>query len=172
MDKYFVFLIKPCILVLLITVGVFAQTEKVNEKTYVLSVSGEGINSQNLSLTEIMKMPSIKVRATPHNGKEAEYEGVILENILKNAGQKFGENLKGKLLTLYLLVEAADGYQAVFSIPELDPAFTNKVIILAYKQDDKLLGESAGPLQIIVPDEKRHARWIRQVKSFMIKRSQ
>ncbi len=36
-----------------------------------------------------------------------------------------------------LLVEAADGYRAVFAWPEVDPAFTDRKIYLATKQDGK-----------------------------------
>lgn len=142
-----------------------------NRSDYVLSVSGEGLSNQKLTISDLMKLPSTKVKATPHNGKETEYEGVLLGEILKTAGQKFGESLRGKALATYLLVEAEDGYQAVFAIPELDLAFTNKVVLLAYRQNNEQLARTAGPLQIIVPDEKRHARWVRQVKSLVIKRS-
>ncbi len=150
---------------LLTTVVGFDQTE------YVLSVSGEGLTTKKLTITDLMKLPRVKVKAIPHNGKETEYEGVMLGEILKIGGQKFGENLKGKALSTYLLVEAEDGYQAVFAIPELDSAFTNKVVLLAYLQNNEPLASAVGPLQIIIPDEKRHARWVRQVKSLVIKRS-
>ncbi|QQS45204.1 MAG: molybdopterin-dependent oxidoreductase [Acidobacteriota bacterium] len=142
-----------------------------NQTEYALSVSGEGISAQKLTITDLMKLPRTKVKAAPHNGKETEYEGVMLGEILKISGQKFGESLRGKALATYLLVEAEDGYQAVFAIPELDIAFTNKVVLLAYRQNNAPLDSKAGPLQIIVPDEKRHARWVRQVKSLVIKRS-
>jgi hypothetical protein len=67
-----------------------------------------------------------------------------------------------------VLVEAADKYQVVFALPELDSLFTDRVILLADTCDGKPLPEKNGPLQIIVPDEKRHARWVRQVKSLTI----
>jgi hypothetical protein len=45
------------------------------------------------------------------------------------------------------------------------------VIVLADRRDDAPLEAREGPLQIIVPDEKLHARWVRQVKSLTIRRS-
>jgi hypothetical protein len=34
------------------------------------------------------------------------------------------------------------------------------------------LTAAEGPLRIIIPHEKRHARWIRQVKSLAIRRAE
>ena len=66
-------------------------------------------------------------------------------------------------MALFVVVEAADGYRAVFALAELDPEFTDRVILLADRRDDKPLPGQAGPFQIIVPGEKKHARWVRQV---------
>jgi hypothetical protein len=72
---------------------------------------------------------------------------------------------------MYLVVEAADGYRAVFALPELDPLFTDRVILLADRRDGKSLSEREGPLRIIVPGEKRPARWVRQVVALKVGRS-
>jgi hypothetical protein len=60
-------------------------------------------------------------------------------------------------------VEAADGYNVVFALPELDPAFNDKQIVLAFSKDGKPLDEKEGPFRIVIPEEKRMARWVRQV---------
>jgi len=82
---------------------------------------------------------------------------------LAETGVGFGETLRGKRLASCLLVEAADGYRAVIALPELDPAFTDKQIILAFLKDGKPLDDKEGPYRIVIPDEKRMARWVRQV---------
>jgi hypothetical protein len=76
--------------------------------------------------------------------------------------------MKGKRLATCLLVEAADGYQAVIALPELDPAFTDKQVVLAFLRDGKPLTEKEGPYRIVIPDEKRMARWVRQVATLKI----
>ena len=68
----------------------------------------------------------------------------------------------------YLLVEAADGYRVVFALPELDPAFTDRVILLADRADGHPLDNKEGPFHIVVPGEKRMARWVRQVTSLKV----
>ena len=47
--------------------------------------------------------------------------------------------------------------------------FTEKVVLLADRRDGKPLSEKEGPLRIVVSDEKRQARWIRQVKSIQVR---
>lgn len=62
----------------------------------------------------------------------------------------------------------ADGYRALFSITEVDPAFWLKPILLCYAKDGSSLPEKEGPLRIIVGDEIRHARWVRQVTTIEV----
>ena len=83
---------------------------------------------------------------------------------------KFGEAIRGKALANYVLAEAADGYCVVFALPEMDPAFTDLTFLLADRRDGQPLGEVDGKLRIVVPHEKRHARWVRQVVALSIRR--
>lgn len=137
-------------------------------ESFSLLVNGEVEKPLQLSPSDLSKLPRRTVRAKNHDGKECSYEGVELREVLLLAGVKFGKELKGKLLASAVLVEATDKYQVVFALPELDSLFTDRVILLADACDGKPLPDSNGPLQIIVPDEKRHARWVRQVKSLTV----
>ena len=159
-----------CLCILLATAA-SAQTAQSATPAISLSVSGEVERSLKLTAADLAKLPHRSVRAKGHDGKEAEFEGVLLIEILKLAGMKFGEDLRGKNLALYLVAEASDGYRAVYALPELDPAFTDKLILLANKRDGKALDEKEGPLRIVVSDEKRQGRWVRQVTGLVIKRS-
>ena len=86
-------------------------------------------------------------------------------------GVPLGAELRGSNMAMYLLVEAADDYRVVFALPELDPAFTERVILLADRRDGQPLAAAEGPLRLVVPDEKRHARWVRQVRSCTVRRA-
>jgi hypothetical protein len=121
-----------------------------------------------LSLADLETLPHIKVTASEHSSAPVEFEGVTLKSVLEKAGVVFGESMKGKRLANCLLVEAADGYRAVIALPELDPAFTDKQTLLAFLRGGKPLGEKEGPYRIIIPDEKRMARWVRQVTTLKI----
>src|SRR5262249_50887235 len=90
----------------------------------VHKVTGEVPTPLRLTATEFERLPRQAVRAKDRDGKEVEFEGVPLVEVLKAAGVQFGENLRGPALAAYLAVEASDGYRAVFALPELDPAST------------------------------------------------
>ena len=138
----------------------------------LLSISGEIERPLKLTAADLAKLPRLTVNAKDHDGKAVTFEGVELGEVLKLAGVKFGEEMRGKSLALFLVVDAADNYRAVFALPELDHAFTDRVILLADKRDGKALAASEGPLRIVVPDEKRQGRWVRQVISLSIRRAQ
>jgi DMSO/TMAO reductase YedYZ molybdopterin-dependent catalytic subunit len=152
--------------------AISGQTPQASAPEISLSVSGEVERPLKLTAADLGKLPRRSVRAKDHDGKESEYEGSPLVEVLKLAGVKFGEGLRGKNLALYLVVEASDGYRAVYALPELDPAYTEKVIMLVDKRDGKALDAKEGGLRIVVPDEKMHARWVRQVTGLVIRRAQ
>lgn len=62
-------------------------------------------------------------------------------------------------------MEALDGYKVVFSLPEIDPEFSGKEILVAYFRNGEDLGEGEGPIRLVVPEEKLQARWVRQLRS-------
>lgn len=136
-----------------------------------LQVTGGVPGALTLSAAELAKLPRQTVRAKDHTGQEAEFAGVAVVEVLKQAGVKFGTELRGPALAQYLIVEASDGYRAVFALPELDPACTDRVVLLADRRDGKPLSSSEGPFRIVVPGEKRHARWVRQVKALKVGRA-
>jgi hypothetical protein len=116
-----------------------------------------------------MTRRSLKVK--DHEGRETVFDGVLVADILKKAGVRQGKELRGEFLSWYLVVDAADGYRVIFSLPELDEVFTDRIVLLADRKDGKPLSEREGPFRIVVPDEKRAARWVRQVVSLTIRRS-
>lgn len=165
-------LVALCLIYLSSAVAVYAQDKPAaaTGSTVALSVGGEVERPLKLSAADLAKLPRRTVRAKDHSGQEVEFEGVALIDVLSQAGVKFGDQMRGANLARFLVVEAADGYKAVFALPELDPAFTDRVIILADKRDGKSLTESEGPYRVVVPGEKRQARWVRQVTALNIRR--
>jgi DMSO/TMAO reductase YedYZ molybdopterin-dependent catalytic subunit len=129
----------------------------------LIQVAGEVARPLSLSAEEHAKLPHQTVQARGHDGVESQFQGVPLVEILAKAGVPTGKDLRGPAMAHYVVVEAADGYRAVFALAELDSAFTDRVILLADHRDGKALSARDGPFQIIVPGEKKHARWVRQV---------
>jgi len=144
---------------------VFSSTSLQCQQLTIQTDSGKQVL---LSRSELEALPHVKVTASEHSSGPVIFEGVPLKSALEKAGVGFGESMKGKRLSNCLLVEAADGYRAVIALPELDPAFTDKQTLLAFLRDGKPLGEKEGPYRIVIPDEKRMARWVKQVTKLKI----
>ena len=133
-----------------------------------VSIEGEVRTPLKLSLSDLKTFAQARANASDKDGGEHSYKGVRLFDILDSAGVIFGKQLRGENLAKYVLVKAFDGYKVVFALPEIDPEFTNQTILLVYEADGKLLSEGEGPFRLIVPGDKKHARWIRNVASIKI----
>ena len=141
------------------------------ESYVVLVVDGAVEHNLKLSFADLARFPRHSLRATDELGKESLFEGVLVAEILKSAGVKFGKELRGKKLADYLLVETADGYRVVFALPEFDPSFKQTFVLLADNRDGGPLGESDGRLRLIIPFEKRYARWVRHLVALHVEHS-
>jgi DMSO/TMAO reductase YedYZ molybdopterin-dependent catalytic subunit len=127
-----------------------------------IQVTGTVKQPLSLSAEDLAKMPRATVRTTS-NGMEAVYEGVWLHTVLKAAGVPEGSELRGRALTTYVLAEAQDGYQVVFSLGELDPAFIDNEILLADTVNGKPLFGAQGRFRLVVPKDKPGARSVRML---------
>jgi DMSO/TMAO reductase YedYZ molybdopterin-dependent catalytic subunit len=151
----------------LFALSAMAQTSVKTEP--VLRVEVENGKTLDLKAKDLAKFTRREAKGKDHDGKESKYGGVNLSDILLSAGAKIGKDeLRGKEQAAYILIEAADGYKGIFSIAELSADFTDKTILLADSRDGKPLTEKEGFWQIIVPDEKKHGRWVRQVTTIKL----
>jgi DMSO/TMAO reductase YedYZ molybdopterin-dependent catalytic subunit len=144
---------------LLVMVAVLAGAAAAQD---AVQVAGAVKQPLTLAASDLAKMPRASVKMTS-NGLETTYEGVWLHEILQRAGAPLGGALRGKALTTYVLVEAKDGYQVLFSLAELDPAFTENQVLLADQADGKPLVGSQGPFRLVAAKDKPGARSIRMV---------
>ena len=136
----------------------------------LLTVRGKVKTPLKLTLGELKALPIAKVTAKDPDGTSATYEGVALHDILRRAGVPQGESLHKDALQLCVLAKAADGYKVVFTLAELDPSFTERQVLLAYTRNGKELDAKTGPFRVVIPDEKKHGRWIRQVTELEVVR--
>ena len=141
------------------------------ESGALLKVVGEVPRPLALSAEDFAKLPRQAVKAKGHECVVSQYQGVSLIEVLAKAGVPTGNDLRGKELTRYIVVEASDGYRVLFALTELDSAFTDRIIVLADRRDGRRLSNREGPLQVIVPGEKKHARWVRQVIRLVVGRA-
>jgi hypothetical protein len=57
----------------------------------------------SLSLEDLASMPHVTARVHTRDGAERTYEGVLLSEVLKRTRQPRGEDLRGSLLSKYVL---------------------------------------------------------------------
>lgn len=150
-----------------------SPTQPAPKTDAVVHVEVENGKTLDLTAKDLAKFTRRDVKAKGHDEKDSVYSGYNLSDILLSAGTKIGKDeLHGKEMGSYLVIEAADGYRATFSIAEIAPEFTDKVVLLADMRDGKPLDPKNGPWQLVVPDDKKHGRWVRQVTALKIKKVQ
>jgi DMSO/TMAO reductase YedYZ molybdopterin-dependent catalytic subunit len=137
-------------------------------KAQSVKITGEVTTPFDVKLADMPQLPQTNVVRKDKDGNDHTYSGVILSTLLQKAGVTLDKDLKGENLTKYVLVEASDGYMVAFALAELDKDFTDRNIILASMMDGKPLPKGDGPFRIIVQDEKRPARCIKQVTGIKV----
>ena len=137
-----------------------------------LDLRGDQQKPRRISASELQKLPRAEVwTADPLcSGKEIVYSGTPFAEVLKAGGLPPGSGMGGirEIVTMTVVIEAADGHRAVFSLAELYPDFLDRVTLLADTKDKQPLPISEGPFRIIVPSEKRRGRWVCQVKAVTV----
>lgn len=136
-----------------------------------LTLSGDH-NSALLSPADFRALPHVTI--TVHNGHtnaDETYSGVLLPELLSKIGASMGNALRGKAMTSYLVATGSDGYAVVLSLAEVDPDFRDTQVIVADHRDGQPLGKN-GPFQLIVPGDKRPARWVHNLVSVTLQHAQ
>ncbi|HEY1493521.1 MAG TPA: molybdopterin-dependent oxidoreductase [Candidatus Solibacter sp.] len=128
-----------------------------------LTIEGVTATKITLTLADLAAMPRTKAVVTDHT-----FEGVLVYDVLKKAGQPFGAQMRKAQLMKYAVFTAHDGYRSLFSLPEFDPAFTPAGALIADQMDGKPLPENKGPLWLVLPDEKTGVRSVYMLERIQI----
>jgi hypothetical protein len=135
----------------------------------IIHVSGSGVQTIDVSANDLAHMPRVTVDVKDaHTGEQEHFEGVLISDVLAKAGAPLGEKLRGKGVATYVVAHASDGYAAVYSIAELDPAMTDNRILVADTMNGKPLGPKDGPFRMVAPADKRMARWVRMLTALEV----
>jgi hypothetical protein len=134
-----------------------------------LTVTGVDGKATTYSAAELKAMPHKTVNVFNEHAKANEsYAGVPLTELLARAGAPTGEKLRGKSFLLYVVAEGTDHYRVVYSIDETDPANHAGDVIVA----DALNGAALttdGTFKLVSTEDKRPARWVRNLMAITIK---
>lgn len=128
-----------------------------------------------ISPEEFHALPHVTVKVhNGHSNADETYSGVLLAALLAKVNAPTGHELRGESMTCYVVATGTDGYSVVLSLAEVDPDFragqAAGQVIVADSRDGKPLGKS-GPYQLIVPDDKRPARWVHNLNSIAVQQA-
>ena len=137
--------------------------------TPLLEVSGAIHTQFALGAADLATLPRAKVSVADEHGSRVVYEGVPARDILQRAGAPLGKDLRGSNMTMCVVAGGSDGYQVVFALAEFDPGFSDQVILVADHRGGQPLNSREGPLRLIVPGDKRLARWVRGLTTLRLK---
>lgn len=120
-----------------------------------------------ITRAELAGLPAAAL--TPDDKDGGRYEGVAVMDLLARAGVTFGQTMRGPRLATYLVAAGGDGYRVVIALPEIDPDFTRHPgALVAWRRNGEPLPAREGPLQLILPADRRHARWVRNLVSLTL----
>jgi hypothetical protein len=117
-------------------------------------------------LTALQALPATTVTATytgPSGGITDTYTGVSLWTLLNEAGLILNPANKNDVLRQYVEAVGSDGYGAIFSLGELDPAFggsSSLPDLVAYSDTLGQLPGSDGFARIVVPGDAAGGRYV------------
>lgn len=134
-----------------------------------LSISVNG-QTTTIPAAELASLPHQEVTAfDAHEKKSHAYSGVPARVLLEKAGVVFGEPLRGKRLREVVVAQTRDHYSIVYALAEFDPDFNPRTILVVDRQDGQPLPESQAPYRLLIPGDKRPARWARMLTGFEVR---
>lgn len=135
-----------------------------------LHVDGQILNPLVLSADDLRSnYASQTVEVTYLSGEETvttSYTGVLLWDVLSSAQVNFNADVKNDKVSLYIVATGSNGYQAVVSWAEVDPAYSNQPILVAYDEAGQPIADG---LQLVVPGDGQGSRYVSGLVSLSVR---
>lgn len=131
-----------------------------------------GTKAESIPAEAFAKLPHKTLTVFNAHSKMSEtYSGLPLNDLLARVDAPLGGQLHGKALATYIVAQGSDGYRAVYSLAEVDPAFHGGEEIVADTLGGKPLGKD-GPYKLVNTEDKRPARWVRNLVLIVVTSAQ
>jgi len=141
-----------------------------SESAEVLVVTGAPGQRAVFTPRSLREYPQTTITVFDHHANQKEtYGGVPLIDLLAKLGVPHGKDLMGKVLADYVVATGSDGYKSVIALGEVDPAFHPGVVLVADTLDGKPLDAKTGPFRLVVSQDKRPARSVRNLVTIEVK---
>lgn len=129
------------------------------------------VGDVTLTVDELKALPNESVDVSFMSGQgeqQHSFTGTSLYGVLEYIGLPFPEGVKNPMLKTYLVVTAKDGYQVVIAGGEIDPAFGNVPMLLAWEQDGAALEGADGPIRLVAPGDTKGGRYVSGIVSIAV----
>jgi hypothetical protein len=129
-----------------------------------------GLDGKSITITpeDLASMPHKPVSVYNEHTKATEkYSGVAVADLLAKVGTPLGEKVRGKLFMIAVIAEGTDKYSVLYSLAEVDPSIHTGDILVADSMDGQKLGKD-GMFKMISTEEKRPARWVRNLDAISV----
>jgi hypothetical protein len=138
-----------------------------NPSTQLTIKTYEG-KTLTLSAEDLAALPHKSVSVfNAHSKANETYSGVLLADLLSKVGVPLGESVRGKLFLTGVVASGMDGYGVLYSLAEVDPSVHTGDVIVADTLDGKKL-EKDGAFKMVSSEERRPARWVRNLASISV----
>jgi hypothetical protein len=98
------------------------------------------------------------------------YTGIKLWDLVNDAGGATVTSAKNDILSKFVVAVGADGYEAVFSMGEINPSFGNQPVMVAYSDAAGQLGAkgSDGLARVVVPGDHAGGRYVSELVNLQV----
>lgn len=117
-----------------------------------------------LTLERVRSLEQRVVEVTERDGTKASYRGVWLGEVLDLGCDSTAWLDKHGSLRTVVKVTAADSFVAVVAMAEALKDFSDNPVMLAWQRNGEPLSERHGPFQLVLADDRKPGRNVRQVK--------
>ena len=140
------------------------HAHKPSEVSTSLTVTVSG-KSLSFSMADLKGMPqrTVTVR-NGHSNTDEQYSGVLLSDLLGKLGVSLLQDGAKKVYHSYVRATGSDGYSVLYSASEVEGGMHAGDVLVATMQDGKALGAD-GQFKLVSSEDKRPARWVRNLKS-------
>jgi hypothetical protein len=116
---------------------------------------------------DLAPLPHDTLRVRFHEQPAQLYAGVPLPAMLQLVGVR-SDSLRGRQLTLRVVIEASDGYRVVLALSDLDPTLGGRRVLVANLVDGQPLPAKEAPYRLLIAGDERPSRWMRQVVAIRV----
>lgn len=137
-----------------------------------LTVTGITGTAKTLSPADFKALSHTTVNVhNPHTNKDENYSGVAVKDLLAMVAPAKGEGPKVSGNMTLIIAGATDGFQVAITLCDTNPECRNGQSIVADTLDGAPL-TTDGAFKLVLSEDKKPARWARNLQSLTVKAAQ